>query len=108
MSISIIKKAYGFKSLNILQKLGDFSAENYLALADDKPFIIKYCSDESKVKKTINIANLLVRQDIPVPNFLKSLKGNQYIKIKDQFAYLYPKIDGNDINLRLDKIQYFL
>lgn len=96
MSIVVLKKAYGFKSLNILKKLGGFSSENYLALVDNQPFIIKYCSDETKIQKAINISNLLLNRDFYVPNFIRSLKGHQYIKIKDKFACLYTKIETDD------------
>jgi len=96
MSTVVLKKAYGFKSLNILKKLGGFSSENYLALVDDKPFIIKYCSDETKIQKAINISNFLLDKDFYVPNFIKCLKGNQYIKIKDKFVCLYTKIETDD------------
>jgi len=96
MSIITIQKSYGFKSLNILKKLGGFSSENYLALADDIPVIIKYCSDKIKIQKAINIANLLLKQDLPVPTFLKSLQGTQYIKIQDKFVCLYTKIEGEE------------
>ncbi|AVP88125.1 hypothetical protein phytr_12000 [Candidatus Phycorickettsia trachydisci] len=107
MSIVVLKKAYGFKSLKILKKLGGFSSENYFALANDKPVIIKYCSDETKIQKSINISNLLLNKDFYVPNFIKCIQGNQYLKIKDKVVCLYPKIEGDYVKQHLFSAKSF-
>lgn len=92
--LDIVKKHYDIDIYQV-EKLNRGSANLY-TLNDNryvlKEFQSKYTKDE--IDKEINIINHLKKDDIPVPEYIKTLNGEYSIIYKDRVIIMQKYIDG--------------